>query len=480
MKPTFKLIQLTKNLLCWTLGVLLISCQAESKLPSETIFAPSDFIISIERSSLKLREATQLRVALKLGKKAETDLHIHFGLIPKNPEEKAYTTALGFVAENTIATQYQLLVPAGQAGGSFFVQVNKDFKLPLEKDHTFLLKITAVEGKKLDLTAIESKEITLKKPDPSVVLSPAQEAILARHTYLKKWIGNIAVTTTVTVNNKNAEKVDAGFPIEPQRKTYKGSSLITLSERSNLEQPVLEILTNAFGLEEFAYMVYKKLSIEDKYSGKSASDPTSALYGALPVDMRTVWGAVKWTQVSEETFTMALDNLIVQAAGSNNQKGHIKFVEWKGMDRSQWVPDKRIKGSYVQYIKNIYAVNFRYKHTAWERFMDAKEDNAALQAVYQKYIHKSGFGNYLLPDPNYHLFSASMLRQSEAERYASVLNPNEDYKFYTHGSRNLILDEGATSAFYDNTKGEMKFKFMMDFRNAADWVQVEVCYTSQK
>lgn len=448
--------------------------QKTTKKPTKPAvkLVPKDFSFSLNRDTLTQGVDGELEANLHLSQAPDTALTITLGLAPKVQADSALVGVLGMVAEGAVKPRLQLMLDKGMKKTTFKIKLNPAFKERLFKDVVCNLRVEKVEGRTVTESEIGMQEITCRKGADIPDFTEAQLAILHKYPYLKKWIGTVKVSTKVYVDADNANKVTSDFPMYPQFKTYTGSSQITLSEAATLSNPALKIVNNAMGMKDFCWMVFKKLTLEDADWGLT-NTPSPVLKATREL--------LKWTVNSKESFDMALDELVLSPKASDPTKGGVKFIDWLGLQGATWDATKHIEGTKVNYPKDIYAVNFNFSFSGWTKFLNQYSTVPALKKNYEFFVKGQGAGQSDQPDPNWHLFYGySILRKSEVAAVALKSGHSSDYDYANdHAWGNPIsLDEGETTSSYDNSKGEMKFKFMYQPTYSGSDMVVEVTYST--
>ena len=200
-------------------------------------------------------------------------------------------------------------------------------------------------------------------------------------------------------------------------RTINGKSVITLSKHATAETPALVMTENAMGLEEYIYEILKEETILN-----------TEFWTPQPMPQKTI-KLLNLSKDSKEEFGLSLDNLVLK------QDKTIDFVS-----------DKKAKDTYNDY---IHAVGFEYKYSAWDRMktLIAAKNQDAIDAA-------EGGGSV---DPEVYL-------------------NNSQIKTNDWGEKNWV----KASSSFDVKTGIMKFTFNFDHMNAADYIKVEVTYTSPK
>lgn len=235
---------------------------------------------------------------------------------------------------------------------------------------------------------------------------------------LYEFLGVMKCTTTLNIPG-NGMTTDFSTP---KTEEIPGQTIITLSEESTAEQPVLKMVDNPMGLTEHLYWVFRQNTIDDdEYWNSTDEDYASP-------SNKKLMEIIDWTPTSEETFNVSLDGI-------------------KCTNLSATSADLDILGEVEDsYGDPMTVVPFCYSFSAWDRqkkLLD--EGDAEMQEIYDQ----GGIAN-----PAYYLFSYGI---------------NED----GYGNGNWIESKGHI----DFEKGEMTFQFVMDHYYAGDYTIVHVTYT---
>ena len=261
-------------------------------------------------------------------------------------------------------------------------------------------------------------------PDPAVPeLTEKQKALLAGYQQkygvdLTAFLGVMKCTTTLNIPGGDTTNDFS----TPKTEEIPGQTVITLSEESTAEQPVLKMVDNPMGLTEHLYWVFRQNTIDDdEYWNSTDEDYASP-------SNKKLMEIIDWTPTSEETFNVSLDGI-------------------KCTNLSATSADLDILGEVEDsYGDPMTVVPFCYSFSAWDRqkkLLD--EGDAEMQEIYDQ----GGIAN-----PAYYLFSYGI---------------NED----GYGNGNWIESKGHI----DFEKGEMTFQFVMDHYYAGDYTIVHVTYT---
>ena len=145
---------------------------------------------------------------------------------------------------------------------------------------------------------------------------------------LSKYIGYVNVSTVITGITLDT--------YEPFEQTVTGKTLITLSEASTADAPVLKMLANPMGIEDHMYGRLDTLTVDNE-TWLDESEYADPCFGIL-------MNGINWNTDSQETFQMSLDGIKFSA-------GSVAFVG-EGVD---------------QYEEAITIVPFEYSFTAYDR-----------------------------------------------------------------------------------------------------------------
>ena len=273
------------------------------------------------KTTLFETDSEPLTVEVMLTKALEEDLQVTFELA--GPE--------GVVE----LSGNPLTIKAGEKTASFsVVSLNANV---LESSATYRIGISSLLPEGVQLK--EPLQFVVS-PMTSEALTDEQKAILdayktASGVDLAKYIGAVNVSVEyVGFDNENE------VPLDPV--TFTGKTLITLSESSTSELPVLKMLSNPMGIQDKMYATLRAMTVEN-------SDWCDAEY--YP-DNTGLMNAINWNAESQEVFSMSLDGIKVNAD---------KTIEFLGTGADQ-------------YGDEIVIVPFEYDFTAFEREKKAVAD----------------------------------------------------------------------------------------------------------
>lgn len=226
-------------------------------------------------------------------------------------------------------------IKAGSKTGSFNIVSNNANVLETAANYTVSLASDVVLPENVELKEALAFVVS---PMTSEALTDAQKAILEAYKTaagidLSKYIGVINVSTVITtLDVETWEPVDV--PVT-------GKTLITLSESATAETPVLKMVTNPMGIEDYMYQVLRSKTVENE---DWYAEWALECYGTLMT-------AINWSKTSKELFSMSLDGIAFGAEGE---------IEYLGEGVSEYGDPTVI-------------VPFDYYYTAYERELEAIE-----------------------------------------------------------------------------------------------------------
>ncbi len=297
-----------------------------------------------------------------------------------------------------------------------------DFKVKLNKGVTvFKDNIIELSLKFTDtqFAAVTPLNITVKPAIAVAELTPEQIALLegykAEGMDISPFIGKIDVVATVH-SAKDGYLKDY---VKEWTKEFEGVTVITLSEKATADKPILKMVSNAMGANEFFHKVMRDETIDnDEYWYGEYAGPLYA----------KVMELINWNKTSEETFSTLLDGIVIEKReGDKSELSYIGKVEDSYGDKIDVVP-------------------FEFKYTAWDRLKKLIDEGNA-DAV-------------------------------ECNEGGATSNPN----FFLNNT-GILEDEYESGAFRATTGelnykiGVMKFSFITSHTNGGDYVQIEAVYT---
>lgn len=235
-------------------------------------------------------------------------------------------------------TPSTIALKAGAKTASFTVKSNK--KSLLKSDRVLTVKATFSDAN----MKTDGKAVTLTiKPDSDIpVLTAEQQKLIEGYKQnlnidLTKILGKVKVETKVTFNDD--DKIDIND--NNDTRSFRGVTIITLSEKATADKPVLKMVSNAMGMAAFNYEMLRKKTVED-----------TEYWTQMPYS-KAVMENINY-DYNKETFTMTLDGIEVNPADMS-----LKFT-----------------GSKVNvYEDEITTVPFDYTFSAWDRLKAMADAN---------------------------------------------------------------------------------------------------------
>ena len=211
-------------------------------------------------------------------------------------------------------------------------------------------------------------------------------------------------------------------------RTFTGETIITLSENATAEKPVLKMVSNPMGMNDFMFEMMRKRTTEDVeeywYSAPSSMAVMNVV-GYTPGDDD------KYYVASTETFEMTLDNISIE-------DGEIKFVA-EGPDA---------------YGDLIDLVPFEYNYSLWNKLQAKSGEVLVVDGEEMEVSQLIEWGASL--DPKVYLFLTTITEDSWENDPSDWVEP---------------------SASYDFENGTFKFVFPFDMANSSGYQNAEVTYT---
>ena len=302
-------------------------------------------------------------------------------------------------------------IKAGEKTGSFqIVSLNAG---KLTEAANFTVALDAATNVLPKSVALKNTFAFVVNPAPAESeLTTEQLAIIAAYKEttgidLAKYIGELNVSVEYTAYDFVNEEL-----LEPE--TFTGKTVITLSETSTAEAPVLKMVSNPMGIQDKMYALLRALTVEyEDYWCDGEYFPDN-------VNLMT---AIKWNKDSQELFSMSLDGITFGADGA------IEFVG-TGVD---------------QYEDEIAIVPFSYEFTAYARELKAIEDGT--------FVKEDEYASDCTANPAYHLNNSDISEDLyEEENYAE-----------------------STAEILEN--GNLVFTFCMATAMDSDYTKVIATYT---
>ena len=269
-------------------------------------------------------------------------------------------------------------------------------------------------------------------------LTEEQKAMIAGYKEnlgidLYRMLGKVSCTVKVSFPYVEGDDKDYFNDGEDSR-TFTAESVITLSENATAEKPVLKMISNPMGMDDFMFEMLRKNTTEDVYESWYYYPYSIAVMNAAgyaPADDD------KYMIAATETFEMTLDNISIE-------NGEITFVQ-------------EVEDSWGDMINSV---PFEYNFSLWNK----------LQAKSEEIVEVDEYGDGEMVEytiGELFEYGASM----DPKQYLMLSTITEDY------FENEPSDWVEPSASYDFENGTFKFVFPFDMYNSYGYQNVEVTYT---
>ena len=269
-------------------------------------------------------------------------------------EDLSLTFALQGTAGVVELTGNPVTIKAGEKTASLdIVSLNKNI-LDAAANYTLSLDASTVlpEG-----VALKDAFTFVVTPVAVEALTEAQMAIIEAYKTatgidLAKYLGVVNVSTVITGTDP-----DTYEPLAPQ--TVTGKTIITLSESSTADVPVLKMVANPMGIQDYMYQILRSVTV----------DADDYWYGEYALECyASFMNAINWSKTSTEVFAMSLDGIKLNSD---------KSIEYLGDGKDQYDGD-------------ITVVPFDYSFSAYDRELSVnieKDDEWASDATANPYYH---------------------------------------------------------------------------------------------
>lgn len=250
---------------------------------------------------------------------------------------------------------------------------------------------------------------------------------------LYRMLGKVSCTVKVSFPYVEGDDKDY-FNDGEESRTFTAESVITLSENATAEKPVLKMVSNPMGMDDFMFEMLRKNTTEDVYESWYYYPYSIAVMNAVgyaPGDDD------KYMIAATETFEMTLDNISIE-------NGEITFVQ-------------EVEDSWGDMINSV---PFEYNFSLWNK----------LQAKSEEIVEVDEYGDGEMVEytiGELFEYGASM----DPKQYLMLSTITEDY------FENEPSDWVEPSASYDFENGTFKFVFPFDMYNSYGYQNVEVTYT---
>lgn len=315
-----------KNLLL-LLVVLGIFSACKDEEPLKYVGTNYIYLNAEKDPVLTIGESGAIEVRLRSAQRAIRDTRFEFAIKALDEQGKADWVKI---------KESEVVLKEGERELLFHIVANAAAKPNVElSQYELTIEQLPDEAMKLQ-NALRFRLLNVEVPALTETQKKFIEGYKAKGIDITPFLGKVDVKTTVRIP---ADGYIVGFN-EPTEKTYEGFSVFTLSEKATAEKPVLKMVYNAMGMNEFFYFAMRKETIEnDEYwYGEYA--------GPLYKDIREL---INWNKESVETFSTSLDNLRI--GEKSGDKYNIEFLG-EGKD---------------SYDDPITIVPFEFDYSAWNR-----------------------------------------------------------------------------------------------------------------
>ena len=330
---------------------------------------------------LTLGEANQkIEAKFSLTTKVNADTAIHLKVV----DAQGQTSDLVSLSANPIT------IAKDAREATFFITLSPNISISEEQR----LKITFESA--TGLIAQEDLALVIKPSPKAEKLTPAQRALLdaykAKGMDLYPFMGKIKLKGTVfSPANGNVEPFVSEFTRE-----INGNTLITLSELSTTDIPILKMTENAMGLTEFWYFLMKKNTIENE-----------EYFYALPA-AQAIMKLIKWNKNSQETFEVSLDNIKIK-----NPVNSVSQIEY-------------IHKTENRYEEMLNMVPFEFNYSASNRF---KKAIAEKNPIALEYMKQSGDPNPILYINVYDILTDDQSNWKQSTGSIDFINKKMTFEF---------------------------------------------------
>lgn len=311
------------------------------------------------------------------------------------------------------------------------VTISSNQKNLLNEQRTVVLK--AAEFSDANMVAQGDLSITVR-PNPALPVLTAEQIKLI-DGYRAKYginLNNILGTVNCKVEAKSPTD-EVGVYTDAETKTFEGVTVITLSEASTADTPVLKMTDNPLGLTAFLGNWLHKETDENEF-WQHVSTAYPHMFKAIGFDK------------AKETFTATLDGIAI-----NLKDKTISFTS-------------KIKDKYDE---DITTVPFSFTYTAWDRWKKMSDEGKSIKTpngtdesgnvnAWTTQTVKELIGNGITLMPGYFLFKSTIDKDDWGETPSNWVAPKGTIDF---GNGNMI------------------YRFALDHETASGYTQFTVTYT---
>lgn len=417
-------MKVVKLLVLLFLGTLVVSCNKDT---DDEIFK-GEVLVTLKAkgaTSFVEGEAASISYDVVLSKSFDKDIKLFFDL--ENLSEYP----------NLVSFPESVVIPKNKTLGSFTIKgIEKpDIDNVLTENKTFKILLSKYEGITNEMRLDNVYNVTVQKEEGFEVLTEVQKELLKTYKDqgidLTNWIGKISVSVkVVTAAGGGFAPFDVSETLE-----YSGTTYITLSENATADKPILKMVQNAFGLNEYLQWVFRNETIENTDYWYNPNDENVNPAGKAVLKALGDDKVNKWIN-KEYSFNVVVDELEVKADGT------IEFVRENGAFDTYTdflTPESERE-------RNLSAVDFQYEFPLWDELAELTKSNADLKD---------------------HIAQGGSIHPNNYIGYSTILT--DDW-----GEGNWVEPKASFSA----TK--MRFYFTSDHTNSGDYDKIEVIFTANK
>lgn len=316
------------------------------------------------------------------------------------------------------------------------VKVFSNNKNSLTTEQSVTLTIASSSNDKIVLS--NPWTIKVQPVVSEVELTEEQKALIAGYKEnlgidLNRIIGKVACSVKVSFPYVDGDDKDY-FNEGDESRTFTAETVITLSENATAETPVLKMISNPMGLNDFMYEMMRKNTTEDVYESWYYMPYQMAVMNAVGY---TPGDDDKYNIAATESFEMTLDNISIE-------DGEINFIQ-------------EVEDNYGDLINSV---PFEYNFSLWNK----------LQAKSEEIVEVDEYGDGEMVEytiGELFEYGASL----DPKQYLMLSTISEDY------FENEPSDWVEPSASIDFENGTLKFVFPFDMANSYGYQNVEVTYS---
>lgn len=332
----------------FTVATLLVACNKENA--PEVYEGTNTIYLETEKDPvLTLGDGGEITVLLKATYKALRDTRFEVSVKPIYGASSANGVKIVVFPSRSSKASFspssanwvkivepELVLKKGERELTFHLRALASAK-PKEEISQYEISIRQMPDKQMELKApLRFRLLNIAVPPLSEAQRKLVEGYQAKGLDITPFLGKVNVKTTVDVPAGGAIK-----DLEnPWKKTYEGFSILTLSEYATADKPVLKMVYNAMGMNEFFYFALRKETVENyEYWYNEDASPL----------LKEVRELIQWTDKSVERFNAVLDSIRPDVTKGDSRKIAI------------------VGNNLDMYGSPNVNVPFQFQYTAWDR-----------------------------------------------------------------------------------------------------------------